>query len=136
LSQFLYGNYLASLGQADQNQSLLTRSVSAFDQTLKLFPTFHPAALNQGRVFLKLGLPLEAKMAFEKTLAIQPYQPRANYLLSTILWSLGRKEEARDLFLRAVTIQPRIKKEIQSDPYLRALFPDISGLKSESENKP
>lgn len=131
LSHFLYGNYLASLGESRSDRSLLTLSVPEYERTLDLFPTFHPAFLNQGTVLLKLGLPLEAQAAFERVREIQPYQPRANFYLGTILAGLGRKEEARALFKLAISVRPQTKQDIRDDPRLRTLFPELSGLQSE-----
>ena len=133
LSHFLKGGYLASLGESRPDRALLTLSVSEYQNTLALFPAFYPALLNQGTVLLKLGLPLEARAAFERVRAFQPYHPRANFYLGTILAGLGRTDEARELFDLAVKIRPATRKDIEGDPRLRALFPEFSGLQSETE---
>lgn len=135
LSYFLYGNYLSNLGNAGQDPRLLSKSLSAYEQALKLYPTFYPARLNQGQVLLKLGLPREAQKALEQVLAIQPYQPRANYLLSTILLGLGETAEARQRFRLAISLWPWLQDEIKDNPRFKPLFSDPPGLKSEEGRK-
>ena len=136
LSHFLYGNYLSNLGNAGQDPWLLSKSLSAYERALKLYPTFYPARLNQGQVLLKLGLPREAQKALEQVLAIQPYQPRANYLLSTILLGQGETAEARRRFRLAISLWPWLQDEIKDNPRFKPLFSDPPGLKSETGEKP
>ena len=135
LSHFLHGNYLSSLGKAGHDSELLSKSLPAYQQTLQLYPTFYPALLNQGQVLLWLDLPLEARKTLESALAIQPYQPEANFLLSTILLGLGETGEARRRFQLALTFRPRLQEEIRNDPKFKPLFSDPSAIESGTGQK-
>ncbi|MDD5225476.1 MAG: O-antigen ligase family protein, partial [bacterium] len=135
LSHFLHGNYLSSLGKAGHDPQLLAQSLPAYRQALKLYPTFYPAFLNQGQVLIWLELPLEARKALEEALAIQPYQPEANFLLSTILLGLGETAEARRRFQLALAFRPQLREEIQNDPRLKPLFSDPSVIESGAGQK-
>jgi tetratricopeptide (TPR) repeat protein len=133
LSHFLHGNYLSSLGKAGRDPQLLAKSLPAYRQAVKLYPTFYPAFLNQGQVLLWLELPLESRKALEGALALQPYQPEANFLLSAILLGLGETGEARRRFQLALSFRPRLREEFRDDPKFKPLFSDPAVIESEKE---
>ena len=75
-----------------------------------------------GSFLLEVDLPEEAAESLYATLALLPGSGRAALLLANAMYRLGREEEARDLYRRALRVAPfEVALEEVEDPEVRSL---------------
>ncbi len=102
--------YKFKLALAYNETDQLQKAIAMFEEAVKLDPEFDQA-------FYNLGLAYDANGDTEKALAVlnraevlNPYSARIPYARATILFKLGRLEEARNAASRALQINPDYKE--------------------------
>jgi tetratricopeptide (TPR) repeat protein len=93
----LRADILRQLGREDDY-------IAGLRDALKVDPGYYPARLELGVVLAQRGELVQAQEQLEAVLRQQPLNPRAHFNYATLLTQLGRWQEARRHFARALEL--------------------------------
>jgi tetratricopeptide (TPR) repeat protein len=94
-------------GLAHGRSGRLTEAVFAFEEAVRLRPTYISAHFNRGVALNLLGLDVQAIEAFERVTQIDPTHAQAMYDLGGAYRKSGDWSRALDAYNRALGVQPR-----------------------------
>ena len=103
---------LGNLGKALREQGDAKAALDCFGKMIEMNPSIIYTYIEKGRCHFEMGNFQDAILAFEKTLSLRPDDSDALSGLSSALWAVGRRDEAREKLERAVQLEPGNAKTI------------------------
>jgi len=110
------------MGEIYRFQGLTDESAKAYDESIRISPTFAPAYVGRGRAFLMVSPPKVAKAReyFEKALELDPMQFEAYYELAQLEVAEGNAQGALDTLDRIPAAAPDsvLAEAVRAEAYL------------------
>lgn len=118
------------MGEIYRFQGMVEESAAAFDESIRINPTFAPAYIGRGRVFLMTSPPKvnKAREYFEKALDLDPLQFEGYYELAQLELDDGDAQKALDTLDRMPAGAPvSVRAEVvRAEAYLLKGEPELA----------
>jgi tetratricopeptide (TPR) repeat protein len=101
-------DYMAhyNLGVALSDEGRNFDAMEAYEQAIRLAPTYAPAHYNLGGIFIELGRPGFAEKEFEEAVRLDPNFAPAHFMLGVVYGALGKHCEAIEATKRGIKVDP------------------------------
>ena len=127
------------MGEIYRFQGLADESAEAYDESIRISPTFAPAYVGRGRAFLMVSPPKVAKAQeyFEKALELDPMQFEAYYELAQLDVAEGDAQGALDTLDRIPDGAPAtvLAEVVRAEAYLLKGEPDSALESAQAANR-